>query len=231
MKKLVCILTVLALSTTGCATTGTATSSRGGVAAARDQHPLKSWVAQQSRAKKRAIFGALVGAAAGAVGARALGKDPWAGAAVGAVAGGLAGFALGRRQDELYAGRDQAIEALGGYDPSQGYIFQVQTVELQPPNPKPGEESKLHVRYIVLGPDPKESITVQSYTGVKYDDQYIMGQDEGTFVVPRGGGIVNATSTLTIPKDAPTGTYAVEALFEDSAGRFENTGQGPLYVS
>ncbi len=189
----------------------------------------KAWLAAQPRKKKKTIMGALKGAGIGLGGALLAGKDPLAGAAIGAVAGALAGYLVGRRQDKLFASRDQAIEAIG-YEPSQGYVMRVEEVRFDPPNLEPGGSSEMYVKYIVVGPQPKEKIVVHTYTGIRYDEVYIGGGGPKKFTVPRGGGIVESTITVTLPKDAPGGSYMVQAQVEDAGGRFENTGEGPVYV-
>ncbi len=190
----------------------------------------KAWMQAQPRKKKKTIMGALKGAGIGLAGALIAGKDPLAGAAIGAAAGALAGYLIGRRQDKIFASRDEAIEALGGYDPSQGYVMRVDEVRLDPPNLEPGGSSEMHVRYLVVGPQPKEKIVVHTYTGIRYDEAYIGGGGPKKFTIPRGGGIVNTSITVTIPKDAPDGSYMIQAQVEDVGGRFENTGEGPVYV-
>ena len=189
----------------------------------------KAWLAAQPRKKKKTIMGALKGAAIGLGGALIAGKDPLAGAAIGAAAGALTGYLVGRRQDKLFASRDQAIEAIG-YDSSQGYVMKVEDVRFEPPNLVPGGSSEMYVKYIVVGPKPKEKIVVHTYTGIKYDEVYIGGGGPKKFTIPRGGGIVETRITVTIPEEAPAGSYMIQAQVEDAGGRFENTGEGPVYV-
>lgn len=190
---------------------------------------VKEWVNNQPRKKKGAIKGAFKGALAGLAGALVLGKNPLAGVAAGAATGALVGYLVGRRKDKVFAARDAAVKE-ANYDPSQGYVIQIQEVRLDPPQILSGETSELYVRYVVVGPDPKEKIVVQSYTGLKYDDNYVFGSGPEKFVVPRGGGIVETTMEMTIPAEAPAGSYMAEAQFEERDGRFEGTGSGPLYV-
>lgn len=214
-----------------CATsTGGFSSTDPGTAAAEDQHPLKQWLSKQSRAKKKGIFGALLGAAAGAASAALTGRDPWEGAAVGALAGGVAGFLLGKRKDAIFASRDAAVEKLA-YDPSQGYVIQVEEVSFEPSDPGPGETVEMYVRYLVVGPNPKEEIQIHSFMGLKYDDAYVLGNGPAEFAVPHGGGIVESKFKLTLPEEAPTGSYAVEALVEDAAGRSQGERSRPMYLS
>jgi hypothetical protein len=225
------LLAACLLLSASCATT--APSSGGGPqsveAASGQPHPLKQWMDGHKRAKKGALVGALVGAVTGAMVAGVRGDDPLAGAAAGGVAGALVGFLIGRNRDELYAGRDQAVLA-AGYDPAQGYVMQVDEVRLDPAKLQPGESATLRVRYVVVGPDPRESLTVHCFKGIKYDGDYVNGDGPSAFVVPNGGGIVDVTSTITLPKNAPTGTYTVEAVFDDPQGRFQRTGSSPLYI-
>lgn len=191
---------------------------------------VKEWINSQPRKKKGAIKGAIRGALAGLAGALVLGKDPMAGIAAGAATGALVGYLVGRRKDKIYAARDAAVAEVN-YDPSQGYVIQIQEVRFDPPQLLPGQTSQLYVRYLVVGPNPKEKIVVQSYTGLKYDDNYVFGSGPDKFTVPRGGGIVETTMDMTIPAEAPPGSYMAEAQFEERDGRFKDQGTGPLYVT
>lgn len=219
---LICVLLV-----SGCATT-----ARNATPAAKPGN-IKEWVGQQSRAKKKALVGALVGAALGAATGSIAGMSPedvWQRAIAGGVAGALAGFAAGRRQDQIFAQRDEAVRQ-AGYDASQGYVARVEAVAFDPPQPKPGQKATLYVRYLVLGPDPNEKITVQMFRGLKYGEDYVFGAGPNEFTVPHGGAIVESTVVLTLPKKAPEGTYSVEALLEDPRGRFQQAvGTGALYI-
>lgn len=194
---------------------------------------VKEWMALQSRAKKKAIIGAGVGLAVGALSGALLGMNQEQivkRAVAGAVAGAIAGFAIGKRQDRIFAGRDLAVRQ-ARYDSSQGYIARVEQVHFEPPNPKPGETATLYVRYLVLGPDPNESIKVRMFRGLKYGDDYVFGAGPNEFVVPMGGGVVDSTVELTLSKKAPAGTYNAEALIDDEQGRFApHTGTAPLYI-
>lgn len=226
MKRCIAGLLICTLLTLGCVTTGPASADE---PTARPSN-VKEWLGQQSRPKKKAIVGALAGALLGAAAARVRGEDPWKGAAAGAVAGAVVGFLVGKNQDRIYASRDQAILA-AQYDSSQGYVARVEEVRFDPPQPKAGETANLYVRYLVVGPDPSEDIKVQMFRGLKYGDEYVMGAGPNEFVVPRGGGIVESTMTVTLPAKAPQGSYNVEALLEDTLGRFPQAmGINSLYV-
>jgi hypothetical protein len=158
------------------------------------------------------------------------GDEVLARAVAGATIGATIGFAVGKYQDHIFAGRDLAIRTVG-YDDSQGYMARVENVAFDPPNAKPGQRAKLYVRYIVLGPDPNEELTIRVFRGLKYGDDYIFGAGPNEFVVPKGGGIVDSTVELTLPKKAPEGTYSIEALLEDAKGRFPQViGTGALYI-
>lgn len=190
---------------------------------------VKEWLNNQPRKKRGAIKGAVKGAAGGLLGAAILGKDPIAGALIGAAAGAATGYLIGRRKDKVFAARDAAVAEID-YDPSQGYVIQVQEVRFDPPNLQPGESADMYVRYLVVGPDPKEKIVVQAYTGIKYSGDYVSGNGPDKVVVRRGGGIVETTMAVTMPEEAPSGSYTVEAMFEEREGRIKDAGEGPLYV-
>lgn len=192
-------------------------------------HPLKAWLREHSRSKKGAVIGAITGALGGYVRARLLGHDPYKEAAAGAVAGALAGYLIGRRQDTLYGSRDEAVARLA-YDPAQGYVLAVEEVRFEPPRIAPGGTAHVYVRYLVVGPSQAEDLTVKAFTGIKFDGQYMNAIGPDTLVVPRGGGIVETRSAVTVPSGAPAGSYSIEALFEDALGRFQSSREQPLYV-
>lgn len=228
MKRGLAVLLISAHLLGGCATTGPTAVGSGASASPRN---VKEWMALQSRSKKGALVGAFVGAALGAAVAGVRGQNPWEGAAAGAVAGAVVGFVAGKSQDRIYASRDEAVR-LAQYDPSQGYIARVEEVRFEPAQPKPGQNAKLYVRYLVLGPNQGEDIKVRMFRGLKYGDDYILGVGPNEFVVPRGGGIVESTMPVTLPAKVPQGTYGVEAMLEEALGRFPETiGSGSLYIA
>ena len=227
MRQVTASLLICALLASGCATT-----SPGATPAAKPGN-VKEWLALQSRGKKKAMVGALIGAAVGAATGIITGASPdevWTRALAGGITGAAAGFAVGRRQDLIFASRDAAVRQ-AGYQPSQGYVARVETVTFDPPQPKPGQQATLYVRYLVLGPNPNETITVQMFRGLKYGEEYVFGAGPNEFSVPNGGAIVESKVVLTLPKKAPQGTYSVEALLEDPDGRFSQAvGTGALYI-
>ncbi len=192
---------------------------------------VKSWLSAQPRKKKGAIKGALKGAAIGLGGALLFGKNPVKGVVAGAAAGALAGYLIGRRKDKIFAARDVAIAEIG-YEPSQGYVMRIQEVRFDPPNLQPGETGTMYTKYVVVGPDPKEKIIVQAYTGLRYDESYLTGKGPDKTVVRRGGGIIETSVELTIPEEAPAGSYHVESMFDDPGGKFaESKQRSPVYVT
>jgi hypothetical protein len=228
MKQRIASVLICTILFTACATTPAANTTS-------TQKPtnVKEWLAKQSRPKSGAIIGGFVGGLLGATTAVLAGKkgdDVIAQAVAFAVVGAAAGFAVGKHQDHIFAGRDLAIRT-AGYESSQGYMARVENVSFDPPNAKPGQHAKLCVRYIVLGPDPNEALTIRLFRGLKYGDDYIFGAGPNEFVVPKGGGIVDSTVELTLPKKAPEGTYSIEALLEDAKGRFAQVvGTSALYI-
>jgi len=189
---------------------------------------IKEWVSV-NRSRKSAVKGAVVGAIAGALLFGAKGKNPLVGAAAGAVAGGVAGYLIGHHNDTVYYSRDQAIQ-MAGYKPSDGYVLKIQDVRFDPVTIKPGEKATMHIRYLVIGPDPKETIKINCYRGIKYQDKYLTGE-QATLKVPHGGGVVESTAEFTLPAEAPVGTYTAEAQMEDEGGRMNQSGTSPLYIA
>jgi hypothetical protein len=229
MRAGIASLLVCALLFTACATTPANTN------AAQPAKPsnIKDWMAQQSRAKRKAIVGAVVGGILGAANARITGassEDIWKHALAGAMAGAVAGFAIGKREDQVFAGRDYAVRQ-AAYDSSQGYFARVEEVVFDPPNPKPGQSARLYVRYLVVGPDPNEALKIRMFRGLKYGDDYIFGAGPNEYTIPKGGAVVESSMEVTLPKKAPEGTYSIEALVEDEKGRFpQAVGTGALYI-
>jgi hypothetical protein len=223
MRHATASLLICVLLLTGCATT-TPASKPGNI---------KEWMAHQSRAKKKAMFGALAGAALGAASASLMGmnsREVLERALAGGVAGAIAGFIIGKRQDRIFAERDAAVRE-AGYNVGQGYVARIEHVAFDPPQPKPGQTATLYVRYLVVGPNPNETIKVKMFRGLKYGDDYVYGIEPNEFIVPNGGAIVESTATVTLPKKAPEGTYSIEALIENPEGRFEQAvGRGELYI-
>jgi len=224
MKQSIASLLIFSLLLTACATTTPPKNAQTKPA------NVKEWLATQSRAKSHAIVGAFAGAVLGAVSARLSGGDPWQGAAAGAIIGAAAGFNIGKRQDRIYAQRDLAVRQVQ-YERAQGYVASIEEVAFDPAKPKPGQKATLYVRYMIIGPDPNEEISVKMFRGLKYGEDYIMGAGPNEFVVPRGGGIVESTMEVTLPEKAPQGTYSIEALIEDPKGRFPMViSTGAVYV-
>jgi len=224
MKQGIALLLIVTLLTTACATTAPPKNAQ-----AKPTN-IKEWLSTQSRPRGNAIVGAVAGAFLGAVTARLTGEDVLKGAAAGALLGAVVGFTVGKRQDQIYAGRDLAVRE-AKYDVTQGYVARIEEVGFNPAKPKPGQMAKLYVRYTIIGPDPNEELAVKMFRGLKYGDDYIMGAGPNEFTVPRGGAIVESTMDVTLPEKTPQGTYSVEALIEDPKGRFPMTiGTGAVYV-
>lgn len=224
MRQSIVSLLICTLLLGGCATTKPASAP-----AAGKPENVKEWITQ-NHSRKKTVIGALAGALAGAATAALTGNDPWTGAAAGAVAGAMAGLVVGKRQDRLAAARDHAVRE-ARYESSQGYVARVESVAFDPPRAKPGQTATISVRYLVVGPNPAEAIKINLFRGLKYGDDYILAAGPNEFTIPRGGGIVDSTMQITLPAKAPQGTYGVEALIEDSEGRFEQVvGTNTLYI-
>ncbi|MEO8382702.1 MAG: hypothetical protein ABI779_23795 [Acidobacteriota bacterium] len=229
MRHRIASFLVATLLLSACATTSP--SKNGGPARPAN---IKEWMSLQSRSKRKAVAGAIIGGLFGAITATITGgsgEDILEHALAGAVAGAVAGFAIGKHEDQVFAGRDLAVRQ-AGYDRSQGYIARVEEVSFDPASPRPGQAATLYVRYVVLGPNPNEALKIRMFRGLKYGEDYILGAGPNEFVIPKGGGIVESTMVVTLPKKAPAGTYSIEALLEDSKDRFPQVvGTGALYIA
>jgi outer membrane lipoprotein SlyB len=189
---------------------------------------IKEWVST-NRARKSSVMGAIGGAVLGGLLARARGQNVARGAIAGAVVGGVAGYLVGRHKDTISYSRDQAVQ-MAGYQPSDGYVMRIQDVRFDPETIKPGQKAILHIRYLVIGPDPNETIKINCYRGIKYQGSYMTGE-QATFEVPHGGGVVESTAEFSLPAEAPAGTYAAEATVEEAQGRVNGTKTSPLYIA
>jgi tetratricopeptide (TPR) repeat protein len=179
---------------------------------------VKEWMTLQRRSRKRAVSGAVLGAVIGAASAILRDGDIPKGALTGALIGAVTGFVTAERQNTIFAPREQAARAVN-YNTSLGYVARVVVLQVVPPHPAPGEPAKLYIRYVIVGPNPAESITVKVFRGLTYGADYVLGTGPHEFVVPRGGGIVESLMEITLPANAPEGIYGIEAYVEDSNGR------------
>lgn len=237
MKKLIAILSIAALSLPlagspvwsqeGTEEKAEAESSQQQPAAQKPRN-IKDWVSV-NRSRKSAVAGAIMGAVVGGLLARARGQNVAQGAAAGAVVGGVSGYLVGKHRDKVFYSRDQAVQ-MAGYQPSDGYVMRIQDVRFDPETIKPGQSATLHIRYLVIGPDPHETIKINCYRGIKYQGSYMTGE-QATLKVPNGGGVVESTAEFTLPGDAPAGTYAAEAMMEEAQGRVNQSGSSPLYIA
>lgn len=189
---------------------------------------IKDWVST-NRARKSSVMGAIGGAILGGVLARLRGGNVAQGAIAGAVVGGVAGYLVGRHRDRVFYSRDQAVQ-MAGYQPSDGYVMRIQDVRFDPETIKPGQSATLHIRYLVIGPDPHETIKINCYRGIKYQGSYMTGE-QATLEVPKGGGVVESTAEFTLPAEAPAGTYTAEAMMEEAQGRVTGSQTSPLYIA
>ena len=240
MKRFIAILVVAALSLplTGAPARGQEGSgqqtqtdeSQQQSAASEAQKPknIKEWVST-NRARKSSVIGAIGGAVLGGVLARLRGQNVVRGAMAGAVVGGVAGYLVGRHKDTISYSRDQAVQ-MAGYKPSDGYVMRIQEVRFDPETIKPGQKAILHIRYLVIGPDPNETIKINCYRGIKYQGSYMTGE-KADFEVPNGGGVVESTAEFSLPAEAPAGTYAAEATVEEAQGRVNGSKTSPLYIA
>ena len=132
MRPGIASLLICTLLMAGCATTPATKSG-----SPAKPGSVKEWLALQSRAKRNAIIGGIIGALAGAALGGGNRQEIVSAALGGALIGAIAGYAVGNQQDRVFAGRDLAIRETD-YAASQGYIARVDEVSFHPPQPKPG---------------------------------------------------------------------------------------------
>lgn len=188
MKKAFALMLVGAIVLSGCASTGTTTSSKQG-------------------AKKGAIIGGLLGAARAIV----LGgdtEDILTQAAVGAAAGAAVGYAIGKAKERRMASRDEAA-AKYAYHSNQGDFLAIESFTVEPASLSPGTEAQVTVVYTVLTPSPTSSVELAHSNKLFYDDEEVMDFGTEPLAVDQGGGTMEAVYPISIPADAPAGTYSL----------------------
>ncbi|MEM6455884.1 MAG: hypothetical protein AAF772_12375 [Acidobacteriota bacterium] len=219
MQRLLMLTFAIGLLLSGCATLRPisqpppSTSQPGAVA---EPTSVRAWLAQQAQPQPAGVLGA-IRRTVSAVGSRFM-------------ASADADELIGARNNALHAGRDDVV-ALLAYEPAQGYVMAIRDARLDPEQVAPGERSELVVRYVVIGPDPEETLTVHGFTGLKHDRQILHGTGPERFKVPDGGGIVDVRIPITIPDQAPTGTYAIAAELVDARERFVGAQDAPVYIA
>lgn len=151
---------------------------------------------------KDTAIGAGVGGASGAViGGLAGGTK---GAIIGGLLGVLVGGAIGNyieRQDKDRAAAASTV----GYQPSQGNVVRLESVQASPSIVRSGETVNLSSTYTILTPS-NQTMTVQESREVRHDGALVANP---TINTQRANGTFTSTVPITLPSNADKGTYDV----------------------
>lgn len=186
----------------------------------------------QSAAGKGAGLGAFLGGVVGAGVALATGHgDNVLGyAAAGAAAGAATGYLIGRAKDRRVKDRNEAI-AQANYNSSQGTLMRIEGAAAAPASLQAGQVAAISCDYVVISPDARQSIPVKAYCTLRSGNQSLVEHQENLTPVANGGGVLNSEFQMTIPKNAPSGTYTFNIRLVDGIGGKESTRAVQLYVS
>jgi outer membrane lipoprotein SlyB len=162
-----------------------------------------------SKETRDQILGGAGGAALGAaVGALASGGDPKA-IAAGAVAGAVVGWATVKLvQYHAEKTRSAAEEAkVLGYN-GQGTMVTIREASVSPGEVRPGDDVNLAMDYAVLAPSGTAVVPVQETWVLEKDGKELTRTSPQ--LQDREPGGWHTQAAITLPKQAPAGTYIVK---------------------
>jgi uncharacterized protein YcfJ len=180
----------------------------------------------ESSGTKRAtkvVFGALIGATAGALHAKLTGGDVGKEAAIGAVAGGTITFAVTHFQDKRLANRDETVKTVS-YDPAQGYRAGVSDVSVTPASVKAGGTITVVTTYWALAPTASVSFGMSRFAGIGISGIYLRGFtfNPQPFQFGDGGGQYQTTMEIHLPDKVSPGQYTVQWVLDGQATTGDN---------
>jgi hypothetical protein len=208
-KKMLTVLLVATLVTSGCAS-------------------LHSGSEASQGAKKGGLFGAIIGAATGIITGGGV-EGALKGAAAGAVLGATLGYAAGKSKDRELADRRAAMEKYA-YSPSQGPLLKVESVTVTPGTVTPGSSVEVTLVYTAISPGTWDTLSLSLGRELQYSGQPVTTFDNDTLTVPNGGGTHEVTFPVQLPADAPTGTYALRGSVALSNTVLVETGSQTFYI-
>lgn len=189
-RLLVCLLVpLLLLSLVGCATDSgyydparsTAAGTLGGAAVG-------------------SALGSIIGAAVGHAGTGA-----WVGAAAGGLLGGVSGYLYAQHQNNQVRNAQAAQQAYN-YNPSRGTVISIDQVTVSPQRVRAGSQLSMNTTYTILTPE-NQTNTVTIFRDVTSGGRQVVQPYQVTASNPNG--TFSDTASLTLPKDAPRGSYTV----------------------
>jgi hypothetical protein len=118
--------------------------------------------------------------------------------------GALAGGGIGNyieRQDKDRAAAASTV----GYQPSQGNVVRLESVQASPSTVRSGETVNLTSTYTILTPS-NQTMAVQESREVRHDGALVANP---TINTQRANGTFTSTMPITLPSNAEKGTYDV----------------------
>ncbi len=156
--------------------------------------------------------GALIGGSAGGILGAFIGKDkPLLGAAIGAATGALAGAVIGHYVEQKQRSAQETARAYQ-YQPVQGTVVKVEDVRMEPDAIKPGQSSKLVIKYALMNSDPNEPIPVKETREIWAQDKPLKAI--GPVNKSRSAGTYATEQEVTFPKNLPEATYTLKGSVE-----------------
>lgn len=179
---------------------------------------------------KGATAGGIIGGILGAGLAVATGQNPdnvLKYAAIGAAAGAATGYFIGRAKDKKTADRRTAM-ARYGYSNDQGFVVRIEDAASASQLER-GREGSVSCDYLVISPDPTESIDMTVTFSLSSGGTNLFEQPYRT-TVPNGGGVMQTEMTVGLPGEAPAGTYNLHIEVRDGSNRAVQSRDVQLYV-
>lgn len=152
----------------------------------------------------RTTVGAGAGAAGGALIGGLIGRNT-TGVVVGGLIGALAGGAIGQYMDRQDRTAAQA-RTDANYNPSQGTVVRVETVQADPATVPPRGTVNLVTTYTVLTPNATQNVPVQETREVRHNGVLVANP---TTQFTRGNGTFTSALPVVLPSSAGRGTYEV----------------------
>lgn len=168
--------------------------------------------ARAVRENPNTAIGAGTGVVGGAVVGGILGGKR--GAVIGGLLGGLAGGAVGHYMDRKEKSLQQTSREYA-YTPAQGTKLKIEAVRPSPAVLRPGETVDINLTYAVLTPLSDQQILVRETREILVDGTSV-GKTE--IKIEREGGTWKSTVPITLPPDAPAGTYRIVAWIDSPGG-------------
>jgi hypothetical protein len=174
---------------------------------------------QWAQEHPKTATGAGVGAAGGAiVGGLASGSRK--GMVIGGLLGALAGGLIGNYEDQRDRNASDTMQA-NSYDPQKGVQLQMKSVSADPQAVSAGGTVDLKMTYAVMAPQAEQEVEVTEARTVTLNGEKVVDR---SIQVYRVSGTYTSTQPITLPADAPRGTYQMEETITSGARSSSMTG-------